>query len=98
MHRAVTGRGTLVRTAAVRVLERSGDEPERAGALRQLVDLGYPVVLAEQAAFVARGVPAADDHDRRRSSAASLSATPSSGSPSRPRRDGCRSSEARPTR
>ena len=48
----------LVRTAAVRVLERSGDEPERPGALRQLVDLGYPVVLAEQAAFVAQGVPA----------------------------------------
>ena len=48
----------LVRTAAVRVLEQTGDEPARASALRQLAQLGFPVALGEQAPFVARGVPA----------------------------------------
>jgi len=49
---------TLVRTAAVRVLEQSGTEPLRASALRQLLDLGFPYTLGEQGPFVARGVPA----------------------------------------
>jgi len=48
---------TLVRTAAVRVLEQAGEEPARASALRQLAQLGFPVALGEQAPFVARGVP-----------------------------------------
>jgi len=48
----------LVRTASVRVLEQTGDEPARPGALRQLAQLGFPVALGEQAPFVARGVPA----------------------------------------
>ena len=49
---------TLVRTAAVRVLEQTGDEPDRPGALQQLAQLGFPVALGEQAPFVGRGVPA----------------------------------------
>jgi hypothetical protein len=49
---------SLVRTAAVRVLEQSGSEPLRASALRQLLDLGFPFTLGEQGPFVARGIPA----------------------------------------
>ncbi len=48
----------LVRTAALRVLEQSGEEPARASALRQLLDLGFPFTLGEQGPFVARGIPA----------------------------------------
>ena len=48
----------LVRTAALRVLEQSGEEPERAPALRQLLDLGFPFTLGEQGPFVSRGIPA----------------------------------------
>ena len=49
---------SLVRTAAIRVLEQSGREPLRASALRQLLDLGFPFTLGEQGPFVARGIPA----------------------------------------
>ena len=49
---------SLVRTAAVRVLEQSGSEPLRASTLRQLLDLGFPFTLGEQGPFVARGIPA----------------------------------------
>jgi hypothetical protein len=49
---------SFVRTAAVRVLEQSGSEPEHPSALRQLLDLGFPFAPGEQGAFVARGVPA----------------------------------------
>ena len=49
---------SLVRTAAVRVLEQAGREPERASALRQLLDLGFPFTLGEQGPLVARGIPA----------------------------------------
>lgn len=48
----------LVRTAATRVLEQTGREPQRPSALRQLVDLGFPFALGEQGPFVARGTPA----------------------------------------
>jgi hypothetical protein len=48
----------LVRTAAIRVLEQSGREPERPSALRQLLDLGFPFTFGEQGPFVARGIPA----------------------------------------
>jgi hypothetical protein len=48
----------LVRTAAVRVLEQSGREPERSSGLRQLLDLGFPFTFGEQGPFVARGIPA----------------------------------------
>ena len=49
---------SLVRTAAIRVLEQVGEEPRRPTALRQLVDLGFPFALGEQGSFVARGIPA----------------------------------------
>ena len=49
---------SLVRTAAIRVLEQSGREPMRSSALRQLLDLGFPFTLGEQGPFVARGIPA----------------------------------------
>jgi hypothetical protein len=48
----------FVRTAALRVLEETGDEPAHDGALRQLLDLGFPFTLGEQGPFVARGIPA----------------------------------------
>jgi hypothetical protein len=49
---------TLVQTAAQRLVEQTGIEPERPSALRQLMDLGFPFSLYEQAPFVARGIPA----------------------------------------
>jgi hypothetical protein len=49
---------TLVRTAAVRLLEETGQEPLRPSALRQLLDLGFPFTLREQGPLLARGVPA----------------------------------------
>jgi hypothetical protein len=48
----------LVRTAAARVLEETGEEPGHAGWAQQLLDLGFPFALAEQGVFVARGTPA----------------------------------------
>ena len=48
----------LVQTAAERVLEQTGATPARPGALQQLLDLGFPFSLGEQAPFVARGIPA----------------------------------------
>jgi hypothetical protein len=49
---------TLVETAAVRIVEQTGQRPDRPSAFRQLVDLGFPFSLYEQAPFVARGIPA----------------------------------------
>jgi Peptidase family M28 len=49
---------TLVATAAQRLLEQTGREPRRPSALAQLVDLGFPLSLYEQAPFVGRGIPA----------------------------------------
>ena len=49
---------SLVRTAALRVLEQTGTEPVRDSAVRQLLDLGFPFTLHEQGPFVARGIPA----------------------------------------
>lgn len=48
----------LVQTAAERLREQTGAEPRRPGALQQLIDLGFPFSLYEQAPFVARGIPA----------------------------------------
>ena len=48
----------FVRTAAIRVLEQSGREPERASALGQLIDLAFPFSLYEHAPFAGRGTPA----------------------------------------
>jgi Peptidase family M28 len=48
----------LVETVRARLAAETGTEPGRPSALRQLVDLGFPFSLYEQAPFVARGVPA----------------------------------------
>lgn len=48
----------LVATAAARLLEQSGVPPDRPSAFRQLVQLGFPFSLQEQAPFVARGIAA----------------------------------------
>ncbi len=48
----------LVQTAAERLGEQVEQEPGHSAALGQLIDLGFPFSLYEQAPFVARGVPA----------------------------------------
>jgi hypothetical protein len=49
---------TLVQTAAARVLDETGEEPRHASPLAQLLDLGFPFSLFEQAPLLARGIPA----------------------------------------
>jgi hypothetical protein len=48
----------LVQTASARVLEEAGDEVRHASAIAQLVDLGFPFSLYEQAPFLGEGIPA----------------------------------------
>jgi len=50
--------GTLVETAAGRVAAQIGRRPVRATLLRQLVDLGFPYSLYEQAPFLEQGIGA----------------------------------------
>jgi hypothetical protein len=49
---------SLVATVAARVLDQARTPIARPTMVRQLVDLGFPFSLTEQAPFVARGVPA----------------------------------------
>ena len=49
---------SLVQTAAERIVEQTGAEPDRPTALQQLLDLGFPFSFFGQAPFVAEGVPA----------------------------------------
>ena len=49
---------TLVRTAAVRILDQTGSLPRRPSSLRQLIDLAFPYTLFGQGPFVGRGIPA----------------------------------------
>lgn len=53
-----TASPVLVRTAADRVLEETGEAPARNGTLAQLLDLAFPYSTFEHAPFVARGVAA----------------------------------------
>jgi hypothetical protein len=53
-----TPSGTLVETAAARIAAQTGRAPARDSILRQLVDLGFPYSLYEQAPFIAPGVGA----------------------------------------
>ena len=53
-----TPSGTLLETAAARVAAQTGRAPKRPGLLHQLVDLGFPFSLYEQAPFLAQGVGA----------------------------------------
>jgi hypothetical protein len=48
----------LVRTASTRILEQTGAEPTKPSALAQLLDLGFPLSLHEQAPFVDHGIAA----------------------------------------
>jgi hypothetical protein len=50
--------GTFLETVAARVATQTGRSPARASVLRQLVDLGFPFSLYEQAPFLANGVAA----------------------------------------
>jgi len=50
--------GTLLETAAARVAAQTGRAPARPSVLRQLVDLGFPFSLYEQAPFLAKGIGA----------------------------------------
>jgi hypothetical protein len=50
--------GTLVETAATRVAAQIGRRPARDSILRQLVDLGFPYSLYEQAPFATHGIGA----------------------------------------
>ena len=56
--RPLTASPVLVRTAAERVLEESGETPIRESVIRQLLSLAFPFSLSEQAPFVSRGVAA----------------------------------------
>jgi hypothetical protein len=53
-----TPSGTLLETAAARVAAQTGTGPVRPSVLRQLVDLGFPYSLYEQAPFIAHGIGA----------------------------------------
>ena len=48
----------LVATASSRLLEQTGARPRHPGFVGQLVDLGFPLTLYEQGAFVGAGLPA----------------------------------------
>jgi hypothetical protein len=53
-----TPSGAFLETVAARVADQTGRPPGRAGAVRQLVDLGFPFSLYEQAPFLAKGIAA----------------------------------------
>lgn len=48
----------LIHTAALRLREQTGEEPELPGVLHQLVDLGIPFAFGEQAPFLGSGISA----------------------------------------
>ena len=50
--------GRFLQTIAARVAAQTGRAPARPGALRQLIDLGFPFSLYEQAPFLAQGIAA----------------------------------------
>jgi hypothetical protein len=53
-----TPSGTLLETAEARVSAQTGRSPARATIVRQLVDLGFPFSLYEQAPFLSHGIGA----------------------------------------
>src|SRR5436190_1832851 len=53
-----TTSGTLVETAAARIVRETGEQPSRPSVARQLIDLGFPFSPYEQAPFISRGIPA----------------------------------------
>ncbi len=55
---------TLVQTAAARIKEQGPSAPRHPGALAQMIDLGFPFNLYEQAPMVGRGNRRRDADDR----------------------------------
>jgi hypothetical protein len=53
-----TTSATLLETTASRVAKQFGRGPSRPSVLRQLIDLGFPFSLYEQAPFISREIPA----------------------------------------
>ena len=53
-----TPSGTFLETIAARVAAQIGHRPGRPSALDQLIDLGFPFSLYEQAPFIAKGIAA----------------------------------------
>jgi hypothetical protein len=53
-----TPSGTFLETVAARVANQVGRRPARASVLQQLIDLGFPFSLHEQAPFLAHGISA----------------------------------------
>ena len=53
-----TTSATLLETAAARIAKQYGLGPSRSSVLRQLIDLGFPFSLYEQAPFISREIPA----------------------------------------
>ena len=53
-----TPSGTMLETVAARALAETGRRPGRPGFLAQLIDLGFPLSLYEQAPFLTHGVGA----------------------------------------
>ena len=49
---------SLVETIRAELAAQTGVDPARASTLRQLVDLGFPFSVYEQAPFISRGIPA----------------------------------------
>src|SRR6478672_4538072 len=50
--------GTFLQTVAARVTAQTGRQPGRPSALRQLIDLGFPYSLYEQAPFLSQDIAA----------------------------------------
>src|SRR5919197_354654 len=53
-----TTSATLLETAVARIAKQYGLGPSRSSVLRQLIDLGFPFSLYEQAPFISREIPA----------------------------------------
>jgi Peptidase family M28 len=53
-----TPSGTFLETVSARVASQIGKRPDRPSALDQLIDLGFPFSLYEQAPFLAKGIAA----------------------------------------
>src|SRR6266540_1657397 len=54
-----TPSGVYLETVAARISAQTGRRPARPGVLRQLIDLGFPFSLYEQAPFLSNGIAAA---------------------------------------
>jgi hypothetical protein len=53
-----TTSGIMLETAAARIAKQAGRGPARPSVIRQLIDLGLPFSLYEQAPAISRGIPA----------------------------------------